>query len=339
VTYLALGKALRQRVLALLRDRSVPIFILIGIAALYGGAGVLSDPEYWKAGVGFLLGASLLSLSYGLARSIRSWTGITRALLALHSLFLLSQYAVVASGGSYPDPFVYLGTQSRVFSSITRFSGFFLEPATFALTITALLAVYLKSRRRRWPDLVVCGALGAILVSQSLWGCLAGPVVVALWLKRNVTIAIALCALASVFMVGEISVGSGDAGLVDRLQNLSEDASANERYSGLLTVVGELSTNTLMWFGHGVSWSAWEYGANGLSFLVYSVGLVGAIAFLGCLTALAQSKRVATMMTILVILTAAPIWGQMFIWLWLAIFLSLKPQDVEPPRSFRKTML
>lgn len=200
------------------------------------------------------------------------------------SFFLLFQFFYYHLFGSFIDFSRLLGSlPSRGMNyniNYMRPSGLFQEPNSFVSVMFGLLFLV---TRLNGSFLVFYLGIASVFVSQSIWGF--GVILFLIFhrehrflLRNFFFILIIATVMALLFLKLEI-VGPLDGVMFNRLSNILNDKSFNDRL-GVLVGNGNIPISALV-FGEGIDTNGFQqWGANGFSFLVYSLGFLGSFIFL-----------------------------------------------------------
>lgn len=300
-------------------ERDLPvIMVLTSLCVIYGAVGILRDPEVFKAALSLCFGIVILTIFLAIPISHGDLRRLIRPILILHSSFLIFQYVWSIYYGDFLSPFNLLDREVRAFSTYVRYTGLFLEPADYAITVALLLALYLRDRFD--IDFVTIITLLSIIISKSLSGiAVATAMIFCLALRNRAPIRwVVVLSIGIVFLFIYASV-STDGYFVDRLVNLDTDESANVRLPDWQELMHRMNGDIYLWFGNGVGYDYDYLGHNSFGFLFYTMGLFGFFVFVGSICWIGRPAWLNTAFLLLLSLTLAPIWGQMFWWMWLAL--------------------
>lgn len=294
----------------------------------------LRNPEAMKSAVGLLAGLMLFALISAAHWPRRRVVFLLDVLLLVHCGLQLAQLAIYLLTDQTISPFDVLGTDSRLQWIVFRASGLFQEPAHFCLMVFSLLS--LRSLIARPPTYLVYLALGSMFASVSLWGMITTLVYILLFRVRDLLWLAPPIGL--LFTAGYAYVTLNAGPLVDamfsRVTTLSNDGSAMARYGSLFDIDQRTLGDLTFWFGHGPSTEYVDvYGASGLAFALYAMGVGGLVLFIVLAgLRLARVGRLRGLPVILVMLTAASQWTFLWWWAWFALAF-LVPEDKAGPSA------
>lgn len=206
--------------------------------------------------------------------------------------------------------------------------GIFQEPNGYStLTFCLLvLAQHLPNRNLRIEGLGII----SMVMSQSLWG-MVGAVILCVGTLRQLDRSsfIFLSALGVSITLAQLPTGILDLFLnvvtIERVADVTNDASFSQRVGGLFNLTGDSLTNYVL--GSGVDSSAFQgqLGANGFSFLVTSFGLLFSVP-LFLIVCSSLQFRMSTILPLLFLMTTYPPFSYMYFWAWLALLVFLVRQ-------------
>lgn len=241
--------------------------------------------------------------------------------------FFYVQLVTYYSFGAYLDFSSFFGSiESRgvnVGLNYFRPHGIFQEPNGYCTSMFCLLTLtkYFLVRRKA---LEYMGIL-TLFLSLSLWGMLAGAsLLVFLYFRFSSKTLINLSMLSVIIFYAFASLDWSDltsnSVTLNRILNLEDDSSFSQRSGDMNILAAELD-NTFLW-GSGVNTNLFQgmYGANGLSFLVYSFGIVGTVLLLVTLLIMLRFSLVP-LLFLAVLLTTYPPFSYMYFWLWLGLLI------------------
>jgi hypothetical protein len=243
-------------------------------------------------------------------------------IIAVGVSFLYFQIVYFYVIGNFVDFTDIMGSrQSRGFNeslSYFRASGIFQEPNAYCAVMFCLLSIVSTLRFRSL--FVELAAISSMILSQSLWG-IVGSIVV-LWLlygaKRAAIIAgassivLVIAALITHFPVEDFLETSVT---FSRITNIQDDASQQGRYGDFENI--KYGIDTLI--GNGVDTSNFqEFGANGITFLIYSFGILGTVC-LSLYFIIAVGVQARILIPLLFIITTYPPFSYMYFWFWLGL--------------------
>jgi hypothetical protein len=318
ITLLAVGLCsidVRRSSLLHVGRGSVAVCVVSCAAAI---AGVIADPNNVRAGIGVCLGAAVFMLFSAWPLSRVAVLRVLAALLVLNLAAFWLQFAVHLKTGAVLNYYAILGLQPRIQSWFFRGAGLYLEPADFALTVVSLLGLrtYILGRF----DTLFAVSVVSVVCSLSLWGAVAAVVLVLLCMLRKPLLLVPATCVGGALVYFVLSTNWHDIRFLERVAHVAADPSLQARYGGLLQPSAAPLWSPSFWFGQGVRLEYMELGLNSLSYLVTSVGVVGAAALV--ITIATRAKRgwrVYVGCLLLLALTATYTWTYMYWWSWLAL--------------------
>jgi hypothetical protein len=236
---------------------------------------------------------------------------------------LLVQWFGYLGAGVLVNYQALLGAEPRVFSSVFRPSGLFLEPSAYSISTVCLLALRMRVDAR--TDMFIIAGLATTLITLSLFGFLAalGFVTYYYWRSPYFRLgAIAVAMLLALQFKAVLSSGAATA-LTSRgwrnLADVGKDQSITQRYPTPAEMSRMFQRDPTAWFGNGVSNDYIEqWGASGYGFLLGTVGLVGTVGFMLALRGLApEGARHGILFAPALVMVAAPLWTMFFWWAFL----------------------
>lgn len=193
--------------------------------------------------------------------------------------FLIFQYAVFHLTGTYIDFTSKLGSySSRGYKGYGLFRphGIMQEPNAYSTIVFTLL--YLYSKFEQVKSWLVNLAFLSILLSLSLWGLLMTPIFYLIFYRELLTkkSLIFLMLIIAIFSSLLLDILEG-TNIIERLDFSAEDSSRTARYGNL----GNMLNSIGFIFGNGFNSNIFQtYGANGISFVLNSLGIIGCLALL-----------------------------------------------------------
>jgi hypothetical protein len=281
--------------------------------------------------VAFLTGCLLIYSAYSSetydSERLRRQMG---ALIVVNLVFFFVQFAAFRGVGVILDFHSHFGVISpRVFNEFTgyfRAAGLFQEPSSFSIMIFMLNIVRLICSQR--TDALFVLSLVALLVSESLWGFGAGALLLMFrYGLLRVTPTRAVLALLSIafaiWAFNKLKESSAllelvlDPITVGRLLDLENDPSRQGRFG----VEEPVAFDLWLVFGRGISADDFQtfMGANGVSFYLYSFGLLGLLILLGWLYMESKREFVPTAILVLFAMSSYPQFSYAVWWAWLAL--------------------
>lgn len=293
--------------------------------------------------IAFLTGALLIYPAFGSEQQdperLRRQMGV---LILVNLAFFFLQYAVFKGTGLLLDFHSQFGVISpRVFNEFTgyfRAAGLFQEPSSFSIMIFMLNSVRLACSSR--TDGVFVLSLVGLLISESLWGFGAGALL--LMLRFGLLRITPFRAVLALIVIGvgiwafnQLKQSSAllelvlDPITIGRLMNLENDPSRQGRFGVEQPVVAD------QWlvFGNGISADDFQsfMGANGVSFYIYSFGLLGLLIYLGWLYLESRTEFVPRAVLVLFAMSSYPQFSYAIWWAWLALLCGDFRSKIAPP--------
>lgn len=194
--------------------------------------------------------------------------------------------------------------------------GIFQEPNGYCTATFSLLSLCLFfSERRKSIENIACLSL---FLSLSLWGIAAALLFLvmsnfSLNRKGLGFLLLFIGFIFIIFYIFNLNLILADSITFNRILNIGDDASFEQRIGGDKIFNTDIEFNFL--FGYGVNTDDFQstYGANGVSFLVYSFGLVG-LSLLFFLLSRALNFSVKAILANALILATYPIFSYMYFW-------------------------
>jgi len=249
--------------------------------------------------------------------------------LLVLSFAIITQFLIFHIFGYLLNFQAVIGGEPRIFSSVFRPSGLFLEPSSHS--ITAFMLIALRLHYKTLIDAVYLISIIGMIISFSVLGVLLAILLI-LYFSRSIKLSIVICSIlpfGGVLNVNEIEVIQH---LIDRVLNLSEDNSTITRYSSILDG-RTMDAQSLL--GVGLTNNYHTFGTSGLAFLLSGFGILGTIFFILLIYSIFNSvsnSRILLnpwkfMFSFGIVLLAAPIWTTMFMWVWLALLIKFSAFD------------
>lgn len=304
-----------------------PLFLAVAVGAVFNRGS-------WRPTIGMLEGIFLLFLFSSANNDTEKAVRFLRALITVHAAALLLQFVVFEFSHITINYFGWLGRATRVdVSGGIRPGGLFLEPAAFCLVMFSLLSAFRLLGAKCWW--IEFAGILSILLSLSLWGVGSTIVYLTLFRPKWLVVLLPLLIVTAVYLYikfGSLLSRDGIVGklVVHRLMNIGKDKSGQARYGALLD--GRVHSQWFLWFGKGVSDNYESYGANGLSFLLTAMGLIGSVALWSILFVVAPAKRrFRAVICFVFMLSAANFWTSLWLWAWLALVVDVPPPERTNP--------
>jgi hypothetical protein len=308
---------------------SYPIYVLLFASIIVG---VFVRENAWRPTTGIIEGILLLFFFSSSKNDLADATNFIRTMILMHCAALILQLAAYDTVHVTINYFSWIGRHTRVdVSGGIRPGGLFLEPAAYCLMMFSLLSVFRLLGEKCWW-IEVAGIL-SIVASLSLWGL--GACVIYLSFYRPKWAAICFPPVISIFAYVYININHIYSNnniiirlIVERLLNIGTDSSGQVRYGALLS--GTIHSQWFFWFGKGISDNYQSYGANGLSFLLTAMGVLGSLIFCLCFAlAVPRGRRVRALGSFIFMLSAANFWTSLWFWAWLALIIDVDPTNLK----------
>ncbi len=292
------------------------------IVICYVIIGLFADSENAKTGIGFLLGIIIFMLFYMLPIERKFLHRVTGYIIALHVLALMIQLTAYYATGILINFHAVIGLEPRLLAAFFRPAGLFQEPAHYALNLLLLLLLRNRVGRGRFEKVDGIGLL-SILLTFSLWGAGAALLFVTAMRPRIAVLLVPVLFIVGTLIVATIGIDEFPVLLMfqERLGNLGADGSALARYGGASDILQGWASDPALWFGRGINSDFVNFGgANGLSFILNSFGLLGSVLLcLAYAATMQQGGGMKLVLFVFIILTATPVWTFMMFWSWLAL--------------------
>lgn len=274
--------------------------------------------ENYRSIIGIIMAFLCFLFFYKLKIEDRSIERAMNILLVINFAFILFQYATFQITRQVFNPFEFLGIDVRLTGgNIFRPAGLFREPASFALMIFSFIII--KIRIKSKMDFICWLGILAIFLSLSLWGAVAATCLIIFLYWRSPILQFFSIVAASLIVVywNSILKLSETLFLLNRIVNIEDDGSANERYAGNEGALAD----PVFWFGHGPNIDNYQYfGGNGLGYLLATWGLLGGTIILLLLAQnVPRNKLSISIFGVTLALLASTIWTQFYWWVWLAL--------------------
>ncbi len=258
-------------------------------------------------------------------------------ILVAHLFFFYVQYLSYYTFGVRYDYHTIFNVASRTYNTgldFFRASGLFQEPNSYSITIFLLSALYI---RFGCPSRIVrFFAPLSMVLSESLWG-IGGAVILLLFStqsKKELMLLVSAFLCLAMFFVLFVAVGFPLLGevTVNRITNINDDASVMIRFSGFFNPETFFSNM----FGDGISTRMFQDygGANGISFVIYSFGMIGVVVLTVCFSILTRKRKLESLLFVGFASTTYPLWTYAVWWLVLGLllrdsFVSKLPKNKE----------
>jgi hypothetical protein len=317
------------RIININKDILMRSAALVLLCITYGLVGMITgNADFFRPVLGIWIGVLIFfSIVTDKTLRIQKFYGAIDACLVVISCSILLQFYIFHSFGYLLNFQAITGGEPRVFSSIFRPSGMYLEPSSHSFTVFMLIALRVNYKRN--IDAIYFISIAGIIISLSLFGVFLSILILIYLYKNKIFmvnfIFIFILAIAYIFIFEETEEVIS---LLDRASNLSDDNSIITRY-GFLLEKNTIDFSTI--FGIGLTNNYHNFGTSGLAFLLSSFGVLGTFSFVLLISAVykanSYSKSISIPFVFLssfcVILLAAPIWTTMFLWVWFALQIRL----------------
>jgi hypothetical protein len=305
--------------------------IVFAFVFVFVAIGIHSNPENLKPSIGMLLGVLVLAVVRCLTvdetvidRSI-NWV----AWIHLFAFaFQLTFFYTIKEGLNYH---AVVGLQPRLYSSVYRPAGLFLEPSIYCFFAASIFL--LRRQREQAFQLLDTFLLVSMILSLSLWGISVSLLLLFIFRTRTFVFASIGTVIAALFAVNAIGFSSYPLYrfFAGRIIDLASDPSAQGRYGGTIEWVFSLLSNPTVLFGDGINNFFEENGSNGWAFILNSMGLIGTLFLFVLFALLAHPRRwILFGFAFAILLTAAPLWKTLYFWCWIALMVR---QPLTLPRS------
>ncbi len=277
-------------------------------------------------------------------------------LVGIHVAFFLVQFVVFYGFRYEIDYQTVLGNASRIMLSPNhmRAAGLFQEPNSYCLNIFILGTIVALQRSN--PILILAAAC-TMAISESIWGVSAAFMLLLLYaicrfrsprqmIVGLVTLSIATAAVFNAYLWLTKQPEESLPFFYTRALNVPSDPSTLARYMRTTcSAVGKVESadipqtvRSLQWiFGEGLSTHFFTecLSANGIAFLVKSLGGVGLLALLAgffrALQGLPASAKIHAFLAIGFSFTTYPVVTYLIFWIWLAAIFGLLRQRNSAP--------
>lgn len=319
VTYLFIRKLQNKTVENFFIPNYILTFVFCGITFNWVILGLLNDSANIKPILGIVLGVTLyFLLIYSNDFKTKTLKLLLERVILVVSSCLILQWFLYVFFDYFINFHIFLTESPRVFSSIFRPSGLFLEPGNHSVTMLMLLLAYWKDNFSF--NIISSMGIISILLSLSLFGYL-GLICVLLYFFRSKLIYILQGILVLpllIFLILNILDSDNIVFISERVVGWRNDSSFVSRFSGIFNYDQFNGLDLL--FGRGISNAYLDYGNNGYAFLISAGGLLGLFVFLLFFVSQSmQGNRTYILFSLCLILIASPIFTTMFFWFWLAL--------------------
>lgn len=289
---------------------------------------------FFKGAIGLSLGVVVLAALLSREDNPRFGAALERSLadiLILHGCIWLVQFVYFFVGGSYLD-FVGMVTRQpsrNLFSGegfeLTRFTGFFAEPAIYSNFIYMGLTIRLTRSGFRFRRMDVLLLL-TVLASLSIYGIFLMTVLIVTSVIRSGKglQLLALPLLPIAVLVG-LFTAFADSPVTEfiksRVMSPFSDASGHTRLVRGFQSIAE-SPEEIQLLGKGVGNYGQSLGVtNGMAYLLEYLGVFGTLLFFGLFAWLFVLRRVPTVIVFLISLTllGSPLFTNIYWWFWIGM--------------------
>lgn len=299
------------------------LFVVSGLCGAISDADVLIRP-----GSGILLGLLTFTMYNCVKISKLLCYRSIRMLIIFHCVAFYLQFFTYHIGGGFINFHMILGATPRVFSSIFRPSGLFMEPSDYVIMMIMLLSLMWVFKRK--IDTLSWIALLSIVLSESLFGVLAVGSTFLFFFWKNLWFWLIVCMVAVPIFFGALTPGESPEAtyLMNRLEKVDNDASVIARYGKIPEVLRDADSNQRIWFGMGLKNDRDHFfGESGLAFLIATFGIIGTLLWILIIARLSYlCQRPGFLFFLFIILMAAPIWTRIILWGWLGLLLNVALQ-------------
>lgn len=306
-------------------------YTLVLFCFFYGLIGMITgNADLLRPVMGVWLGVLIFfSIVTNGALKIEKVFWIIDVCLVVISCAIIAQFFIFHIFGYLLNFQAVIGGEPRIFSSVFRPSGLFLEPGSHS--ITAFMLIALRLYYKNIFDAVYLISIIGMIISFSVLGVLLAILLI-LYFSQSVRLLIvlfAIMAFGSVLNVAEIEVIQH---LIDRVLSLSEDNSTITRYS---SIFDGRTMDVQSILGVGLTNNYHTFGTSGLAFLLSGFGILGTLFFILLICSIfntVSNSRIFLipwkfMFSFSIVLLAAPIWTTMFMWVWLALLIKFSAFD------------
>lgn len=311
---------------------------------LYGIVSLAFGPEQYRPILAILLGAFIYayynSLRY-INQIYRKW--LTAILMFSVAVFFFQGLYYLISG-VVPKMVLVAPGDVRVWygGQFLRLTGLYMEPNNYCIA-TVMLVLLRRELMDKSFDFLSYIAIATLVMSLSLWGSVIAVVIVAYhyvstkrnWTQSFYSFVIVSFLVASSILAPRYLLDEDNAlriTLIDRAGKILEvisgdydhvEGSFRDRYLSIAQFGEQNPSDFQMLFGHGINIDDFQEagGANGLSFLLYSFGLVGLMAIISALVILALKNGLDSSLWIMLTLSSYPLLTYFYWWAWLALLL------------------
>ena len=324
--------------------KSLGKFLIVNgvIWGLYGAIGILRG-NLTTSGA-FLLGAFVvfpLFYCYALEDGRRLGQTLTLLMLVNLSFFFLQYLSFKVAGRLVIYHNLPGVIPPRIYNEgldFFRAAGLSQEANSYSVVTFLLLTARRLITNKSFDTLSIL-ALLSILFCESLWG-LFGIFVYLFFFSKFKLVKVGI--LVTPVIVGSLILtsptvfqGVVSAVTLDRLANIQDDPSANDRLGLEQNQSAGLSLSSLIGEGISISEFGEKKGVNAISFYITSFGLIGLLFFLGGLYFLPKQNKLFLLVAVAYLMTTYPYFTYMIWWAWLGIVLSeslSKNEDIKPQR-------
>jgi hypothetical protein len=294
-------------------------FAFCGIIFISAILGLINNFANIKPILGITLGIALYFLiidSHDFKTKTLDW--ILERTIFIVSFCLIFQWFLYIFFDYFLNYHIFLNESPRVFSSIFRPSGLFLEPGNHSVAMLMLLLAYWKNNFS--INIFTSMGMASMLLSLSLFGYLSLMLTLLYFFRSKLKYLIQGIIFLPflIFLVLNLLDPDNISFISDRILGWRNDSSFVSRFSGLMNI--HQFNGLEFMFGRGISNAYLDYGNNGYAFLLSAVGIFGLFIFLLFFIYQSdKSNRVYTFFALCLILISSPIFTTMFFWYWLAM--------------------
>lgn len=320
VSYLLLRKIQNRTLDNLLVPNHIITFAFCSIIFISITSGLIANfATNIKPILGISLGLCLYFLiNYSSDFKTKTVNKALEVTILIVSMCLIVQWSVYVAFDYFLNFHIFLSESPRVFSSIFRPSGIFLEPGNHSVSMLMLLLAYWKNNFS-FNFFSILGII-SILLSLSLFGYLALILTLLYFFRskiRYIFQGLLVLPLIIFLILTLLNIDSLNF-IYERIIGATSDSSFLGRFSGFINPSG-LNIFELF-LGRGFSNSYIDFGNNGYAFLISGMGLLGLfIFFLFFILQSDKGNRLYTFFSLSLLLISSPIITTMFFWYWLAI--------------------
>ena len=302
-----------------IRTQSVTIALAVLVFVLvYALYGICIHPDNLKPSIGMLLGALVFVMVQ--CSPIRD-NVIDRSLACIAAVHLTAFFFQMFCFYAFKETINFhsvFGLQPRLQSSVFRPAGLFLEPAIYCFFAGSIFLLRrVRENQYRFVDNLL---LLSMALSLSLWGISISILFFTLFRFRLAALWFLVILFNALVFVSVSDFASSPIYrfLKMRVENLASDPSAQQRYGGAFGWTSEILADWTIVLGNGINNFFEDRGANGLAFIINSMGLGGSLLLFLMMFSFAPPRRWLILVVVVpIMLTAAPLWKIFYFWAWL----------------------